>query len=569
MSNDWYEYARRTQPVKHLTKHIKMECTCGYQAGDTSLSEHIVDAWHFPSCSCGKAYASLERLLIHHLDTGHDGCAIASGYDFICSCGLLCTDMAHLLRHQKNNSRHSAYRSRDDLAALLENGLNYACDICYCRFGSPAFVEEHILKEHPDACSCPQCGQRFRGYDALRNHRRIQEHCYCATCDQHFDTVADFDSHNEAGLHVTEFMCLECGESFTSVQGLEHHLQDRSSHVKPQPEAPKVTAVVTHGESKWCKQCKRWFNDGHAYEQHVTSLKHKPIAQLTCPISSSCKRRFQSPSALVQHLESGSCSSGMDRHKLNALVRRVDSGQMITNGRASDSNALGSTEVNSRLDGASDSDYAVSRPIPATKHLAAGLTPQLARSLADVPMSVAFGKQYQATMASSLSDIDEDDGGVTLPPSTAISRTALWTSSNSTPIPPALATITTRRTKHNSFSCPMCPPSRKPFDSLSSLQRHMSSTAHAPKVYHCPTDLMAVLGAKRGGHAARQFATLGALTQHIEAGACTAGPGVMQKALSFVEMQMKAFGALGWASVAGQVRKGIAGSGTEMGVNGN
>lgn len=48
---------------------------------------------------------------------------------------------------------------------------------------------------------------------------------------------------------------------------------------------------------------------------------------MQCPF---CKRSFATASGVTIHLESGQCSSGLDRHKINTMIQRMDRGNVIT-----------------------------------------------------------------------------------------------------------------------------------------------------------------------------------------------------------------------------------------------
>jgi hypothetical protein len=48
---------------------------------------------------------------------------------------------------------------------------------------------------------------------------------------------------------------------------------------------------------------------------------------MQCPF---CKKSFTTASGVTIHLESGTCSSGLDRHKINTMVQRMDRGNIIT-----------------------------------------------------------------------------------------------------------------------------------------------------------------------------------------------------------------------------------------------
>ncbi|KAL2867513.1 uncharacterized protein BJX67DRAFT_371867 [Aspergillus lucknowensis] len=78
-----------------------------------------------------------------------------------------------------------------------------------------------------------------------------------------------------------------------------------------------------------CDKCDRGFSSQAALRQHQRSLFHRPLSNLEC-IDSKCQKRFNSPSALLHHLESGTCRSGMNREKLNGIIHVHDTNRVIT-----------------------------------------------------------------------------------------------------------------------------------------------------------------------------------------------------------------------------------------------
>lgn len=529
-----------------------MACACGYSNDHASMADHIIQLWHFPACeTCTKAFTTSERLRIHQFDTVHCGRAIATEYEFMCSCRLLCTDLAHLLRHLSTNA-HAHYRSKADPTSLQRSPLRHACKVCSRGFENLHHMQRHVLEHHTNATFCPQCNLDFIDSRSLKSHLKVKQHCYCGECDLYFESLEGFLAHGDASLHVSEYKCLNCDIAFESARELDQHLKDAEKHKKAEPAA----AAVIQSQQKYCSDCDRHFKSHDGLRAHRESPRHKWTCNLRCPLSKSCKKHFHCPSALVNHLESGACSSGTDRHKLNALVQTLDSGRQITDGQAS--NMVDSGGVTALFDGSIDGASAAGRR-------QGNFTPQLAQSFADMSMSTVFGKTPEPTVIDTLSDTDLDEGGVALPPSNTISRTASFygndlisTSLRPDPSKPVSVELTNGCRTAPSLSCPLCPTSRRPFGSLEGLEAHMTSLAHAPKIYRCPAGLVGMLGIKGGQHDKR-FKSLGGLTQHLEAGACaTSGQEMMGKAMAFVELQMKALGCFGWAAAAAKVKRGIA-----------
>ncbi|KAG0642880.1 hypothetical protein HOY80DRAFT_948657 [Tuber brumale] len=96
------------------------------------------------------------------------------------------------------------------------------------------------------------------------------------------------------------------------------------------------------------------------------------------------------------------------------------------------------------------------------------------------------------------------------------------------------------------YECPLCPlGSRRRFRSLATLQTHMlSPIAHMPKIYHCPDpELLGIAlppGTKR--KTPKSFATLSALAQHVEYGACQGGNLMFKAMVGFVNEKLANLG---------------------------
>nr|VWO96247.1 C2H2-type domain-containing protein [Ganoderma boninense] len=79
---------------------------------------------------------------------------------------------------------------------------------------------------------------------------------------------------------------------------------------------------------RWCAPCKRMFQNENNLRQHLGSATHCP-ANIVCPMKG-CGRSFISTAALVLHLESGTCASGMTREMVDRLVKKYDKHGVIT-----------------------------------------------------------------------------------------------------------------------------------------------------------------------------------------------------------------------------------------------
>ena len=78
----------------------------------------------------------------------------------------------------------------------------------------------------------------------------------------------------------------------------------------------------------YCASCQRMFNNHINLRTHERSTLHSGRS-IQCPMKR-CTRKFVSRAALVAHLESGGCASGMTRRMINELVARLDRGGILT-----------------------------------------------------------------------------------------------------------------------------------------------------------------------------------------------------------------------------------------------
>ncbi|KAL8770733.1 MAG: hypothetical protein Q9209_003600 [Squamulea sp. 1 TL-2023] len=105
------------------------------------------------------------------------------------------------------------------------------------------------------------------------------------------------------------------------------------------------------------------------------------------------------------------------------------------------------------------------------------------------------------------------------------------------------STAHTLANKAGKVLCPLCPASSRGFRTMQALGNHLASPAHAPKIFHCPVDLV---GSEKKGKQPealiKEFSTLSGLTQHVESGACEGGRKKLEGAMGFVQERLKELG---------------------------
>ncbi|KAH7130247.1 hypothetical protein B0J11DRAFT_602558 [Dendryphion nanum] len=339
--------------------------------------------------------------------------------------------------------------------------------------------------------TCGSCGKVCERADILVDHRIATGHCFCTDCNIVFENQNALDVHRQTKMHASKFECCDCNIPFDDIHALNAHIAS-GAHQKP-----FLAKRLRKSTNPACEKCKLEFRSIDALQQHLLSLKHNPISNLKCPMGKGCQQRFKSPSALLHHLESGRCKSGMDRREVYQIVQACDEDGMIHKTSAlsiSNSSMFLTSESDQENEGGvhlvrSDSEWSVA------------LTPK------SQSISENFSEEWSMLEGSQISF------------------------SNS-------STLDTKITQ--TFRCPLCPANRKPFASAFALQQHMSSPAHCAKIYHCPSNMpMGEYGKKS---IEKHFKTLGGLAQHMETGACYGGKKAFFNSLGFIQQFLERAG---------------------------
>ncbi|GAD92563.1 zinc finger protein, putative [Paecilomyces variotii No. 5] len=414
-------------------------------------------------CKCGSVFANKSALNQHRQDKSHFYCDL-------CDRKFKSVDIAEQHRSQKHG---------------------FTCSSCDRIFKCLSAVEQHKKDKH--TFQCTHCGKSFRESWDLSQHQKSTGHCYCGDCDTLFNTAEALYCHLQSRVHETsQFRCCDCERDFSTENALEQHLMH------------KVHTIV---RGAVCEKCGRKFKNKRGLEQHKKSLIHKPISNLKC-LSKGCGKKFTSPSGLLHHLESGFCSSGINRYTLNALVQEHDQDRLISN----------TTEASTIILGA--------------------------------------GEKLQAAGRSNNSIIsDESDWNVIYTPSgSGISTPSVESGWNMLHTPDSGSMSQSSQQLHvsedghtlqSSTCCPLCPLGSVPFRTHRALQQHLESPAHAPRIFHCPISFAPVN--HKGLAVQKSFSTLSGLAQHLESGACKGGKSTFRNVAKYIEERLRE---LGWKGVS-------------------
>ncbi|KAF8246158.1 hypothetical protein K440DRAFT_645250 [Wilcoxina mikolae CBS 423.85] len=426
------------------------------------------------------------------------------------------------------------FKSRDEFLKHVKATPNHSINVCDCDGCCPYNLALHSKKSSrlyradrppPTTVHCEGCAKVLVvctvGIDRhvqvqLHKRQAFEKGLYCETRAETFLTFKERDKHF-ADLHEVNapIHCIDCGNDFPTECALESHDKNDPWHGKNRPDI-------------CCEPCRVSFRSIEALNNHLASKKHKTIK---CLASSLCKKRFKTLAGMTSHLESGACVSSWDRKKIAKFLQKHDTKAVIIEAGAVLENQLEGSSVRAMI--------------------AEQAPPALASDVND------------------FSDTDSDDT-VILTPANSRSDTTFTNSENGgvpilTPFDsPFMSPNASRRpsfssalTQSSGMSTPrsnagygtldewliaekICPKCSRQFGSAQGLQAHMSSTAHVPKIYHCPAFLFSTEVVPKKPQ--KLFKTLGGMVAHIESGACEGGKEALGKAIDFLKERLGAMG---------------------------
>ncbi|KAJ7369021.1 hypothetical protein DFH08DRAFT_983724 [Mycena albidolilacea] len=141
---------------------------------------------------------------------------------------------------------------------------------------------------------CSKCDKLFPSRRDLKEHLAIGQSEYCQYCDQSFCDSEDLEYHSQ----MDHSYCAECQRVFKSEFTLEEHYRQSAFH-------------------HYCAACKKLFLSANNLKNHLNSSIHLP-KDVLCP-GKGCRLTFVSRSAVLLHLESGTCRCGIDRRTIDRL----------------------------------------------------------------------------------------------------------------------------------------------------------------------------------------------------------------------------------------------------------
>ncbi|KAF8246307.1 hypothetical protein K440DRAFT_632318 [Wilcoxina mikolae CBS 423.85] len=443
------------------------------------------------------------------------------------------------------------------------------CDICNPSLSNLSQQDPRRLyrpnAKGPRTMKCEPCDRSIFMCQAGRKKHKLtplhvknarRKNLYCADNRESFFSKANFDAHQQKNHQVgMQYHCTDCATDFPSKCALKRHPKNDTAHGK------RAMGIL-------CEPCGKTFASGSKYDAHLLTKGHRKAGKFKCFAYPECTRKFSTKGGMLSHLESGKCKSGLNRQKIDDVIRQHDTSNMILKvGAGSSSQTIQDAAPNhptpapagsiEEVDADSDSDSDGGCTIILTPTTETSFSRRASFAEIHTPSSTlsGFATPY------SYSTPSQQEGFSNIPtPSSALSGYStpqFFTSGFVEAFPPGIFTpsstlsgLYTPRSNITGFGeadfqfafgngrvCYIC---NRTFSSPKVLQIHLDSLAHAPRIYKCPTFLFVTLPHSEKPH--RDFKSLSGLVMHLESGACKGGKEALEKAIGFVEEKLNGKG---------------------------
>lgn len=428
-------------------------------------------------------------------------------------------------------------------------GITRICDTCDGGFSSIS-----ALKRHYEASACPPVPNPIVSHPD--SHKSSTSPTLkCPTCSQGLSSLSALQRHyNETSCvkppRKFQHLCKTCGISFPGPKTLQKHLTDPAIH--------PPTPVFSENTEAFCTLCNKQCKSAFGLQTHLASVIHSPlIPRFPCVASPACRKSFNALSALMYHLESGACPSKLTWQTLTGLIIAHDPTNIIVEPLAATTRAIFAVQMQHHLGIDTDTDSSTEGGVTFTP-------PHMSRSNsisteggARIFDTSSEGSQGTVTpRRNSIGSANSDDFATfNFQPRSVVHPDSISSDESSTGIPTpspsedgsegnGVLLDFPAAIEQIEFACLLCSETKKKFRTREALQRHMESQTHAPKIYHCPLELLLSpekLKAKRKFRG-RKFKALSALAQHIEAGACEGGKEAFTVVSGFINGKLKEVG---------------------------
>ena len=130
----------------------------------------------------------------------------------------------------------NTYRERRNVLKHMKEHYEeelHVCNICGDSFKGDEELERH-MKTH--IIKCPLCEETFTEIQGLQKHldekHSETKHFKCSTCDKKFTKKFNFNRHMASHRRLNELKCGKCGKTFTRKDYYDKHTAKCSTKLK-------------------------------------------------------------------------------------------------------------------------------------------------------------------------------------------------------------------------------------------------------------------------------------------------------------------------------------------------
>ncbi|OJD37687.1 zinc finger protein [Diplodia corticola] len=351
---------RYFKELRNMRSHQKATghgaCVCGENFSSyPELHRHRYEGTHSVRCTCDKIFGSMQHLFSHQRLENHSGYRDTkkgslkwTAMESITLNEVLCPCGGQILDDESSNNNEEPEQPlqcdacrrvfRDEYGPARDtyepstsvfNCVN--CDLDFDTWGE--MWRHQLYLHHP----CIACHRIYVCETRLMAHQRATGHCHCTACDQHFMTP------DRLRQHLLEYHKLPRAEVFQDAGDERPLLLDDPSSSTPVFKGGfKSGKNFLHIDLR-CRVCGCDFTSPKTLHDHRTRGWHDPFTAITCPFAgnggpceveeedqareggggggSKEKKSFPSVSALLHHLETARCGSGISLAELNDALR--------------------------------------------------------------------------------------------------------------------------------------------------------------------------------------------------------------------------------------------------------
>ncbi|KAL8757256.1 MAG: hypothetical protein Q9199_002364 [Rusavskia elegans] len=273
-----------------------LNCKLWFKDNALRNEHYMISISHVQCHQCKQGFEDEQQLARHHWNH-HAQCL---------KCKLGFENDVQLNQHYKSSTLHFqcavcnlGFPDEQERQRHYWGYHTTRCSLCKLGFENDTQLQQHYMT--PDLhVRCYRCNKGFEDEEKRNHHYKSFHTSKCASCKLGFEDDAQLNQHYMTSHPL--FQCQECFQAFDTTTALSQHKEEiHKPKPKPKPEVKFKPDVKPKPE-----------------------IKPKPeLKPLHCLPNCSSTTIFPSISAVMEHLEDGTCSKGWTIQHLNNLLVKL------------------------------------------------------------------------------------------------------------------------------------------------------------------------------------------------------------------------------------------------------